>query len=367
MHKISIVTISYNHGRFIEDAINSVLSQEGKFFIDYVIVDGGSSDNTLTILQKYATYIKNQTYPLKCLGCNFRYISEPDKGPSNALNKGLKMIEGDYVGILNSDDFYYKGCFKKILDAFESYPDVDAVYGKTIFVDEMKNFMGIHKGKKDLKFEDFHLGDPITQPSVFIKKSVFNRVGLFDENFKFSYDHEFFIRSLKKGIKFFYIPEFVVFFRVRKDALSSGRYMDAFVETLTVQLKYFGFDRWIIYNLGLFSYIYAKKTEKSFDECFFEIKNSFNDKNPNFRIYGEKEKKARRLGYLKYSIYKIGKSEKGGIEKYLKKIIVYFNILFLSDDNIHFLLFLLMTRTWLVGMRIYSKVKNLFKLNNLRG
>src|SRR5260221_5302272 len=119
---VSIVTPSYNQGKFIRETIESVLTQDYAN-IEYWVIDGGSTDETLGILQQYENDPR------------FHWISEPDKGQSDAINKGWSRCQGDVLAWLCSDDLYCPGAIRTQVDYLLSHPDVDAVYGDVLFVD----------------------------------------------------------------------------------------------------------------------------------------------------------------------------------------------------------------------------------------
>ena len=118
MPRISVVTPSLNQGHFIERTIRSVLDQ-GE--VEYVVVDGGSRDNTLDVLRAYADRL--------------RWVSEADRGQGHAVNKGVRMTSGDVIGWLNSDDLYYAGALDPVREFFDAHPDVDVVYGDADHID----------------------------------------------------------------------------------------------------------------------------------------------------------------------------------------------------------------------------------------
>ena len=121
---VSIITPSFNQAKFIEETIKSVLSQDYPN-IEHIVVDGNSKDGTLEILKRYAS----------SLGNRFRFISEPDQGQSNAINKGVKMANGDIIGWLNSDDTYFPEAVKKGVNALQAQPELAMVYGKGYYID----------------------------------------------------------------------------------------------------------------------------------------------------------------------------------------------------------------------------------------
>src|SRR5215467_1765166 len=119
MPKISIVTPSFNHDGFIEEALLSVKKQNYPN-LEHIVVDGGSTDGTLEILQRYGSQPG---------WGHLRWTSEPDHGQSDALNKGFRLAQGDIVGWLNSDDRYRVGCLQKIVQAFSTHSQADVIYG----------------------------------------------------------------------------------------------------------------------------------------------------------------------------------------------------------------------------------------------
>ena len=127
--RFSIITPCFNAANFIEEAIESVLSQRGNFEIQYIVVDGGSSDATVRKLKYYQRQLKYGLFPVRCLKVDFSYISEPDKGMYDALVKGLKRADGDIVAYINADDYYLPNAFSAVATAMDCYDEVEWITG----------------------------------------------------------------------------------------------------------------------------------------------------------------------------------------------------------------------------------------------
>jgi len=199
--KISIITSVYNNKETIEDAIKSVLSQTYEN-IEYVVVDGGSSDGTLDIIEKY----KDQIDVL---------VSEPDKGIYDGLNKGLDLATGDVVAFLHSDDLYAdEHTIEHVASVFKK-EDVDGVYGDLIYTPKEDT----SKVLRYWKSKDFHpdllkQGWMPAHPTFFLKKEIYDKYGKFDLGFKIAGDYDFMLRVLSKGIEVKYLPEVIYKMRV---------------------------------------------------------------------------------------------------------------------------------------------------------
>ena len=241
--RISIVTPSYNQGRFIEETIRSVLFQ-GYPNLEYIIIDGGSKDETLKILKKYTKEVK--------------WVSEPDNGQSDALNKGFKMAKGEIIGWLNADDTYTPDAVKTAVDFFSTHPDIEMVYGQCNFINERGGETGEWIDKLD--FDYYLLADKvlnfIPQPAVFFRRRVFDKVGFIDANLRMAMDYDFWLRIGKK-CKVAYIPKILANFRIHKNAKSS-KWFDFWPEILGIVIKYRGLKHLYWY----FSHYY--KTAKSY-------------------------------------------------------------------------------------------------------
>lgn len=188
---VSIVTPSYNQGQFIEETILSVKNQDYPN-IEHIIVDGGSTDNTLEILEKY-----QYKY-------NMRWVSEADKGQSDAINKGFKMSKGEIIGWLNSDDVYFnKHVISDIISFFNYKLDADVVYGDLALIDKNCFILKVDVAPS-FSHARLERGLFIPQPASFIKKNVLTEC-LLDENLKFFMDYDFWLRISKRGYKFYHL------------------------------------------------------------------------------------------------------------------------------------------------------------------
>lgn len=189
--KISIITPSYNQGQYIEETIRSVLLQNYPN-LEYIIIDGGSTDNTIDIIKKYEPYL---TY----------WVSEPDRGQTHAINKGLAKATGDIIAYLNSDDYYLPNTFFKVVESFRSFPDVDLFHGRCRYVNETGEKIGEQFASVS-KFEEiidlwgvWWQKQQFVQPEVFWTKRITEKIGLFNEDLYFVMDYEYWCRILQNN------------------------------------------------------------------------------------------------------------------------------------------------------------------------
>jgi len=207
--KISIVTVSYNSAKTIAETIDSVLSQDYPN-VEYIVIDGNSTDGTQDLVKRFGSKITT-------------FISEPDKGLYDAMNKGIQLATGDIVGIINSDDIYADNTvFSKIVRTMTK-KNVDVVYGdlyyfKSGFPDRaLRYYRG---GVFSLSRVSFGLMPP--HPTFFIKKSVYEKYGNFDTQYTLSADFDLILRFLGvHKVSFEYIPEILVKMRTGGKSTSS--------------------------------------------------------------------------------------------------------------------------------------------------
>ena len=200
--KVSIITITYNSEPTLKDTIESVINQTYKN-IEYILIDGGSTDETLSIIKSYGNKIST-------------LISEKDTGLYDALNKGISLATGDVIGILHSDDFYTNNhVIQHIVSSFSNSP-VDAVYADLYYVDKI-NTNQIHRKWKAGIYKEgmFFNGWMPPHPTFFVKRSIYETCGNFNLNLTSSSDYELMLRFIHKHkIKLAYLPEFIIKMRV---------------------------------------------------------------------------------------------------------------------------------------------------------
>lgn len=232
--KLTIVTPSYNQGKYIKRTIDSVLSQDIDD-MEYIIVDGGSTDDTIDIIKSYGTQIV--------------WKSEKDKGQTDAVNKGIRQATGDIIGWLNSDDIYFPHALKKVMQVFNDNPDVNVVYGNAQHIAEDDSYIEDYY-TEPYNYERLKSICYICQPSVFFRKSVVDKYGYLDDTLNYCMDYEYWLR-IGKGEEFYYLEEMLAGSRLYNDNKTLGCRRQVHEEMLTMQEKLFkkADFKWI-YNLA---------------------------------------------------------------------------------------------------------------------
>lgn len=182
--KISIITVCYNSSKTIELTILSVANQTYKD-LEFIIVDGDSKDNTIEIVKKHESVISN-------------WISEPDNGLYDAMNKGISMATGDLIGILNSDDTFNSATVIEEIFAFHKGNNIDASVGNIIQHKEDGSVVRLYSSK-NWSPEKLSIGFMPPHPSIFFKKEIFSKFGYYDLNFKIGADYELITRFFLKN------------------------------------------------------------------------------------------------------------------------------------------------------------------------
>lgn len=184
--KISIITVVYNNDKTILDAMQSVFCQTYKN-IEYVIIDGGSKDKTVSLINAYKDKLGY-------------FVSEKDNGLYDAMNKGIKACTGDVIGILNSDDLYQdSNIIEAVMDEFNNNPELDILYGDLVYVKSENTDIVVRNWKSKEYYDRFFENANVPpHPSLFVKREVYKEAGLFDLQYKLAADYELMLRMFKK-------------------------------------------------------------------------------------------------------------------------------------------------------------------------
>ncbi len=222
--KISIITVSYNQEKFIEENIRSIIDQNYQN-VEHIIIDANSTDGTIDILHKYNK--------------NIDWISETDNGQSEGLNKGFEKASGEIIGWINSDDRLAPGALHKVAQFFSRNPDEIAVVGDQALINEEGEIIHIIKSRAYNYDYLLNFAKSITQNSIFFRRDVFDMIGYLDESLNYTMDLDFFIRMT--GIKKIpYLPDTLAEFRIHPNSKTAkGSYHFA-LESLKIRKKYDG-------------------------------------------------------------------------------------------------------------------------------
>ena len=228
--RFSIVTPNYNYGRFLKKALESVLAQVNDaasggasspsepqlgrdgptarppdFAIEHIVIDGGSTDDSVQILERWDSFVRG-TAAAKESRYSFQYISEPDDGQTDAINKGLRRATGDIVAWLNADEWYEPGALSKVASAFEKRPNADLIYGEVRFVRPDGSTIRV---KRDHRFSGFVLlwyGCYISSAATFWRRRVLDAGDYLDASYKVCMDYEYWVRLWRHGYRFSFLP-----------------------------------------------------------------------------------------------------------------------------------------------------------------
>lgn len=220
---VSIVTPSYNQGEFIEETIRSVIGQDYPR-IEHIVMDGGSTDNTVAVLRKYENWLT--------------WTSGRDNGQTDALNKGFRKAKGEVLAWLNSDDIYYPGAVSKAVAAFRANPGAKLVYGRGDYIDT--------KGRKTgeyptLPFDFGELAESnyICQPSAFFTAEALREAGKLDEGLDYVMDYDLWVRVCRSS-EAVYLPETLAALRIHPASKTTAQSVATYEEMLRTAKKHFG-------------------------------------------------------------------------------------------------------------------------------
>jgi len=203
---VSVITPSYNQGRFLERTIRSVLAQDYPR-IEYLVMDGGSTDGTVALLESF--------------GGRLQFVSAPDNGAADAINRGFTQVGGEIMAYLNSDDFLLPGTLAYVTRIFLARPDIDVVYGHRIYVDQDGREIGRcvlpPHDSEVLKWADY-----LPQETMFWRRRVWDRIGPIDDRLQYALDWDFILRAQAAGFKFLRAPRFLACFRVHDEQKTSA-------------------------------------------------------------------------------------------------------------------------------------------------
>ncbi len=208
MPRVSIVTISFNQGRFLERAIRSVLEQDYRD-IEYIVVDPGSTDGSRDIIERYRSRIS-------------KVILEPDKGPADGLNKGFAAASGDILGYINADDAYLPGAITKAVTAFEATPPANVIYAHSYIVDHLGQVVRRSRSVPfDLRLYAYG-GVVVMQQSTFFRRQAFEDAGGFNESNRTSWDGELLIDFARSGSKFAMVDDYWSLFAIYPGSITAS-------------------------------------------------------------------------------------------------------------------------------------------------
>lgn len=233
--KISIITISFNSEKTIEKTLDSVLEQSYRP-LEYVLIDGASTDKTLNIINSYIPKFNEA-------GIEVSFRSKPDKGISDAFNKGIERATGSIIGIINSDDRLTENALNYIALAFEK--DTDVVCGDCLWIDDAHDIQYIRKSKMKLNKLKYEM--VLMHPTCFVRKSTYEKHGVFDISLKYAMDKDLMARFYRKGARFKYTPHVISI--MSAGGASDNNAIRVYKEGVTVAIrngvpKWFADIRW---------------------------------------------------------------------------------------------------------------------------
>jgi glycosyltransferase involved in cell wall biosynthesis len=207
--RITVVTASYNQGKFLEATMRSVLDQ-GYPNLEYIVIDGASKDGSVDIIRRYE---KHLAY----------WVSEKDKGAADAIVKGFSRATGTILAYLNSDDLYLPGSLEAMARVMDD-PAVDVAYGNMYWIDTDGNVIGQQRQTPFMPMAYLYGGSTLQQPATFWKKDLYTKCGGMDPSYHFAFDMDLFVRFALRGARFKHVNQFVASFRIHPQSKSSNEF-----------------------------------------------------------------------------------------------------------------------------------------------
>lgn len=238
----SIITITYNSARYLEETIRSVLAQDATD-LEYLIIDGGSTDETLPLIKRYAAS-----------DSRIRWISEADNGISDAMNKGIALATGDVIAHLHSDDFYQLGTLTAVANAFENDKNICWVVGGYNVVDAEGSVLYAPVQPEQLTFEKLLKKNLVPHPATFVRREWFAKLGMFDLNLKYAMDYDFFLRLSREAAPKL-LPDVLTSFRRHTGSLSTLCEIKAFREEQLIRMRYVASTSFFVRTFLWFRYV----------------------------------------------------------------------------------------------------------------
>lgn len=219
---VSIITVTYNAEKFLIETIESVLNQTYSN-IEYIIIDGGSTDNTLNIIKSYVNKFEGR----------LKYISEKDNGLYDAMNKGIKLSKGSIIGIINSDDYYMSDTVEKVVNVVNKH-NVDIVYGNVLRqgIKDIEDLSFIIKSN----YKNLNRYMSVSHPTCFLTKELYLSIGNFDTSYKIAADYDLLSRCKRDNRKFYHIDDVLAFYRL--GGINNKYYWTSYREGCRVRKSY---------------------------------------------------------------------------------------------------------------------------------
>jgi len=219
--KVSVITVCLNSAKTIRDTIESVINQAYQN-IEYIIIDGDSSDGTIGIIKEYESHIA-------------KWVSEPDNGIYDAMNKGIEMATGEIIGLVNSDDWLEIDAIRSVVKMYLLHPYGDVFHGKVRVVDKSKGIKYVVSSSEDV-YKQNNYKMQIPHGGVFITKKCYLDQGLYDINYKIGADHDLLLRLIEKNKSFVFVNQ--VISNMSTGGITSIQYTETFKEHREINIKH---------------------------------------------------------------------------------------------------------------------------------